>query len=213
MSTGAIPPFETMNSPAEVYALHRDTLRDMIAVDHFSNSVPPSIVDQWLLALDPRPGNSAVNLPPEIKGFYGGDLRASIPIELAHDCYKHIVHETADRGKVAKHASRMLVALSLLDLDELEARDANLAGLALWHWLLALVRLASEDGAGVGSGRALADVLRRYERVRHRSTLSDARLPRPGRLKARLLAVARELGIQSSVDCLVAWELPGEEGV
>ncbi|KAH7014424.1 uncharacterized protein B0I36DRAFT_338718 [Microdochium trichocladiopsis] len=174
----------------------------MVAIDHFSDTVPPSLVDKWLLALDPDPSHTFA-LPPEVKGFYGGDLRASIPIELAHDCYKYIVHETQDRTKIVKYARRMLLAIGLLDLDALEAGDVNLAGLALWHRALALVRIAEEDDGG----QELAETLRRYEGVRARSALSDAKLPQPGRLKARLLASAKELDNGTVVSCLEAWTL------
>ncbi|KXJ87955.1 hypothetical protein Micbo1qcDRAFT_207713 [Microdochium bolleyi] len=193
----------TMKSPCEIYVHHKGELRDMIAVDHFSNAVPLSLIDQWLLILDPDPDNR-VALPPGIKGFYGGDLRASIPIELAHDCYKYIVHETKDRDQIAKYAGRMLIAVALLDLNDLETKDANLAGLALWHKALAQVRLAGEaDG--------LADTLRMYERVRRESTLPDAKLPRPGRLKARLLTVAEQLGLDGAIQCLRGWGTTEDE--
>ncbi|KAH7029933.1 uncharacterized protein B0I36DRAFT_244909 [Microdochium trichocladiopsis] len=188
-----------------LYNQHRDTtLREMVAIDHFSDTVPPSLVDKWLLALNPDPSH-AFFLPPEVKGFYGSDLRASILIELAHDCYKYIMHETQDRAKIAKYTGRMLLAIRLLDLGALEAEDVNLAGLALWHRALALVRIA--EGSDDGGQEELAETLRRYEGVRARSMLSDAKLPQPGRLKARLLASAKELDNKTVVACLEAWTL------
>ncbi|CRJ99699.1 hypothetical protein BN1723_008691 [Verticillium longisporum] len=138
------------STPEERFEANKMVLRDIIEVDHFSNTVPESIVSLWLNALDPT---NKTLLPRDVKGFYGGDLRASISIELAHDCYKYVMHET-DKTKVDKYANRMLIALSLLDMDELSKKDANLAGLALWHTALAQARLP-------GSLVDLSDTLKR----------------------------------------------------
>ncbi|TPX08076.1 uncharacterized protein E0L32_010276 [Thyridium curvatum] len=189
-------------TPKQSYDKHKDTLRDIITVDHFSNTIPDSIVDLWLAALDP---GSRIALPAGVKGFYGGDLRSSIPIELAHDSYKYVVHETQDRAKVAKYARRMLLAISLLDLDSLARRDANLAGLALWHKALAQARLSDSDSAA-----QLAGTLKQYEALRPQASLPDAKLPRSERLKTRLLAVAQDLGNAETVTWLKNWE-PREE--
>jgi hypothetical protein len=170
-------------SPKQCYDLHKETLRDIIAVDHFSNAVPPSLVDLWVAALDPI---GKTPLPPSGRGFYNGDLRSSIPIELAHDSYKYVVHET-DQEKATRYASRMLVALSLLDMDKLATSDATLACLALWHQSLALARLPH-------SINQLLELLDQYEIIRPKSTLSDAKLPLPARLRARLLKVANDVG-------------------
>ena len=127
--------FAAALTPKQSYEMNKAAIREIIEVDHFSNTVPDSIVDLWLTALDPE---SKISLPADVKGFYGGDLRASIPIELAHDCYKYVMHET-DKDKVNKYANRMLIVLSLLDMDKLLNKDANLAGLAVaallrdWH--------------------------------------------------------------------------------
>lgn len=176
------------------YEANKATIREIIEVDHFSNTVPESIVDLWLRALDP---DSKIPLPRDVKGFYGGDLRASIPIELAHDCYKYVMHET-DRARVDTYANRMLIALSLLDMDELSRKDANLAGLALWHKALAQARL-------LGSLDGLTDTLKRYEAVRPRASLSDSKLPQPARLTARLLMAAEQLGNDEAAMVLRNW--------
>jgi hypothetical protein len=184
-------------TPKQSYEVNMATIREIIEVDHFSNTVPESIVDLWLKALDPE---SKIVLPPDVKGFYGGDLRASIPIELAHDCYKYVIHET-DKVKVAKYANRMLVALSLLDIDKLSKKDANLAGLALWHSALAQVRLPDNV---VG----LADTLNRYESIRPHASLSDSKLPQPARLKSRLLTTVDN---DDAAAWLRNWEPKGQE--
>lgn len=183
-------------TPKQSYEANKAIIRKMIEVDHFSNTVPEGIVDTWLAALDPE---SKIPLPPGVKGFYGGDLRSSIPIELAHDCYKHVMHET-DKAKIDKYASRMLIALSLLDLDVLLDKDANLAGLALWHKALAQARLSGDEAT------ALAETLTRFEAVRLRSSLSDTKLPQPPRLKARLLEAAEALGNGHVASWLRSWD-------
>jgi len=203
----------TLKARIALYDKHKDTtLREIVAIDHFSNTVPPSLVDQWLLALDPDPDRAHLfKLPLGIKGFYGGDLRASIPIELAHDCYKYIVYETEDREKTAKYAGRMLLAIGLLDLERLEREDVDLAGLALWHKALALVRLVGvelvkvdpQTSAGLAyTGQDLFETLEQYARIRARSQLPDAKLPLPERLKARLLSTAHELGNETATELL-----------
>ncbi|PNH74549.1 hypothetical protein VD0001_g3012 [Verticillium dahliae] len=183
------------SSPEERFEANKMVLRDIIEVDHFSNTVPESIVSLWLNALDPT---NKTLLPRDVKGFYGGDLRASISIELAHDCYKYVMHET-DKTKVDKYANRMLIALSLLDMDELSKKDANLAGLALWHTALAQARLP-------GSLVDLSDTLKRYEAIRPRASLSDSKLPQPLRLVARLLTAAEQLGNDEAVVLLQNWK-------
>lgn len=200
----------TLEARVTLYNKHKETtLREMVAVDHFSDTVPPSLVDQWLLALDPDPVRAATfKLPPEIKGFYGGDLRASIPIELAHDCYKYIVYETQDREKIVKYAERMMLAIGLLDLERLERENVDLAGLALWHKTLALVRVVDTEVANAASkfshtGQSLMETLEQYARVRAESKLPDAKLPLPERLRARLLSIAQELRNEAAVGVLV----------
>lgn len=165
-------------TPKQSYEKNRAILRNIIEVDHFSNAMPTSIVDLWLTALDPE---SNIHLPPDVKGFYGSDLRASIPIELAHDSYKYVMHES-NRAKAIEYVNRMLIALSLLDIDALMTKDANLAGLALWHKALAQVRLPDRT-------LDLAKTLEQYEIVRPLASLSDAKLPQPERLKVRLLTM------------------------
>ncbi|KAI9163990.1 hypothetical protein HJFPF1_05625 [Paramyrothecium foliicola] len=194
-SPPALSGFDEAPAPKQSYESNKAIIREIIAVDHFSNTVPDSIVDLWLKALDPE---SQIALPPNVKGFYGGDLRASIPIELAHDCYKYVMHET-DKAKVGKYANRMLIALSLLNIDKLSETDANLAGLALWHKALAQARLP-------GSAAGLAKTLQRYEIVRPRASLSDAKLPQPERLTSRLLAAAKELANDDVMGLLHDWE-------
>jgi hypothetical protein len=187
-------------TPKQSYEENKATIREIIEVDHFSNTVPESIINLWLKALDPA---AKIPLPRDVKGFYGGDLRSSIPIELAHDCYKYVMHET-DLAKVDKYANRMLIPLSLLDMDELSRKDANLAGLALWHKALAQARLPN-------SLDELTDTLRRYEAVRPRASLSDSKLPQPERLKARLLTAAEELGNTEGAKFLRGWEPTGDD--
>ncbi|KAH7323230.1 hypothetical protein B0I35DRAFT_407612 [Stachybotrys elegans] len=202
MEMESSPPNErvaTEPSPKETYLSHKATIREIIAVDHFSNTVPDSIVDLWLRALDPE---GRVPLPPGVKGFYGGDLRSSIPIELAHDCYKYVMHET-DTAKVEKYANRMLVVLALLDMEKLSTADANLAGLALWHKALAQARHPVQ-------AMGLKDTLEQYGVVRPRASLSDAKLPQMPRLVARLLAAAEQTGNDEAAECLRTW-MP-EEG-
>ncbi|KAH7396936.1 hypothetical protein DE146DRAFT_658244 [Phaeosphaeria sp. MPI-PUGE-AT-0046c] len=180
-------------TPQQNYDRHRATLRDIVEVDHFSNTMPTSIVDFWLSALDPE---SKIRLPLDTKGFYGSDLRASIPIELAHDSYKYVMHET-DKAKATKYANRMIIALSLLEMDVLIIKDANLAGLALWHKALALVRLPD-------CVVDLAKTLKLYEDVRPRASLSGSKLPQPGRLKTRLLTMVDD--DNKAAEWLRSWE-------
>ena len=175
------------------YETNKDILREIIEVDHFSNTMPASIIDLWLAALDPE---TKIRLPPDVEGFYGSDLRASIPIELAHDSYKYVLHET-DHDKVTKYASRMLLSLSLLDIDLLIVKDANLASLALWHKSLAQVRLPD-------CATDLAKTLEQYETVRARASLNDAKLPQPARLKARLLTMVD--ADDETAEWLRSWE-------
>lgn len=117
-----------------------------------------------------------------------------MPVELAHDSYKYIIHETADREKVEKYATRMLVSLSLLDFDLLAEREPTLAALGLWHRSLALVRLE-----GKSEVQELRDTLERYQIVRPMSKLSESKLPTAERLKERLVAIAEDLGLEENV--------------
>ncbi|PVI05404.1 hypothetical protein DM02DRAFT_516868, partial [Periconia macrospinosa] len=173
----------TPSTPQQIYyTTHKETLRSIIQTDHFSDSVPPALVSTWLAALDPT---STIPLPPDIKGLYGGDLRSSIPIELAHDSYKYVLHES-DAAKSELYARRMLISLALLDLNTLGERDPTLASLALWHKALALLRVE-------GAVEELGETLRRYEKVRRRSSVSDQKIPTPERLKARLGRLAEGL--------------------
>lgn len=181
-------------APKESYDINKDTLRDIIAIDHFSNMAPCSLVDLWLTALNPE-GKTA--LPPGMKGFYNGDLRASIPIELAHDSYKYAIHET-DKLKVEKYANRMLISLSLLDLEQLGGKDATLTALALWHTALAQARLQ-------GNADGLMETLVSYEAVRPMSKLSDSKLPMTARLKERLLVAAEVLSLDETAARLRQW--------
>ncbi|CAH0039615.1 unnamed protein product [Clonostachys rhizophaga] len=173
-----------------------DTLRDIILNDHFGGDMAPEIVDQWLRALEP---GRQFPLPPNIKGFYGGSLRESMPIEIARGSYKHIMHTTDDTAKVDKYAGRMLIALSILDLESLVADDPTLGALALWHKALAQVRLPDKAGE-------LAQTLQQYQAVRPRSNLSDSKLPETPRLKIRLEEVARELGNTGALDRIADWD-------
>jgi hypothetical protein len=179
------------------YDQHIDTLRAIIADDHFGGQMSSKIVDAWLEGLKP---SGRIPLPPEVKGFYGGSVKASLPIEVARASYKFIAHETTDKEKVAKYARRMLITLSVLDIDQLAQDEPNLAALALWHKALALVRLPDAvDG--------LADTFRCYEEVRPRSNLSDSKLPQPERLKTRLHSVADDLENTSASNWLDSWRL------
>lgn len=174
-------PIMTFNppTPRQIYETHKETLRSIIQTDHFSDSVPPVLVSAWLDALDPT---STTPLPPNIKGLYGGDLRSSIPIELAHDSYKYVLHEP-DAGKSERYAKRMLISLALLDLDTLCEQDPTLASLALWHKALALVRVE-------GMGEDLSETLRRYDEVRSRSNASSQKVPTPEKLRKRIKELA-----------------------
>ncbi|KAK7224113.1 hypothetical protein V2G26_012116 [Clonostachys chloroleuca] len=173
-----------------------ETLRDIILNDHFGGDMAPEIVDQWLRALEP---GRQFPLPPNIKGFYGGSLRESMPIEIARGSYKHIMHTTDDTAKVDKYAGRMLIALSILDLESLVADDPTLGALALWHKALAEVRLPEKAGE-------LAQTMQQYQTVRPKSNLSDSKLPETPRLKTRLEAVARELGNTGALDRIADWD-------
>ncbi|KAF2489474.1 hypothetical protein BU16DRAFT_598523 [Lophium mytilinum] len=174
------------SSQQQSYDQHIDTLRAIIADDHFGGQMPSKIIDAWLEALNP---SSLIPLPPGVNGFYGGSVKASLPIEVARASYKFIAHETTDKEKVTKYAQRMLVALSVLDLDQLAQDGPNLAALALWHQSLALVRLPD-------AGDRLADTFRCYEGVRPRSNLNDSKLPQPERLRIRLHSIADDLGYE-----------------
>jgi hypothetical protein len=161
-----------------------ETLRDIIAYDHFGGEMPPSIVEAWVMALQP---GSCVPLPPSVKGFYGGDLRASMPIEIARGSYKFITHETADKKKIEKYSKRMLAALSIVDINKVSRDEPTTGLLALWHKTLALVRLPE-------AADELVQTFKQYKELRPRSSLPDSKLPLPDRLKGRLLTVAGELG-------------------
>ncbi|OAL36227.1 hypothetical protein AYO20_04385 [Fonsecaea nubica] len=169
-----------------------ETLRDIIANDHFGGEMPPSIVEAWVMALQP---GSRVPLPPNVKGFYGGDLRASMPIEIARGSYKFITHETADKEKIEKYSRRMLTALSIVDIDEVSRHEPTTGLLTLWHTTLALVRLP--DAAG-----DLLQTFRQYKELRPKSSLPDSKLPLPDRLKGRLLNIAEELGNTAAAQLL-----------
>jgi hypothetical protein len=169
-----------------------ETLRDIIANDHFGGEMPPSIVEAWVMALQP---GSRVPLPPNVKGFYGGDLRASMPIEIARGSYKFITHETADKEKIEKYSKRMLTALSIVDIDELSRDEPTIGVLTLWHKTLALVRLP--DAAG-----ELLQTFRQYEELRPKSSLPDSKLPLSDRLKGRLLNIAEQLGNTAATQLL-----------
>lgn len=159
--------------------------------------MPDHIVDQWVKALDPA-ASQQVPLPPNIKGFYGGSLRASMPIEVARGSYKYIAHEAQDKVKIDKYATRMLLVLSLLDVDELEP---TMACLALWHRALAQVRLLPGEPEVV----ALKGTLAQYAGMRSRSSLPESKLPGPARLAESLTRVAKEMGNEQalpSVDVL-----------
>lgn len=187
MSSNASHEETTQNAPKSPSLLHDhpdpETLYDIVANDHFGGEMPPSIIEAWVMALQP---GSRVPLPPNVKGFYGGDLRASMPIEIARGSYKFIAHETADRAKIEKYSRRMLMALSIVDIDKVSRDEPTTALLTLWHQALALVRLpeASDE---------LAQTFKQYEELRPNSSLPDAKLPLSDRLKNRLLSVAHEI--------------------
>lgn len=188
-------PPEANLRPQESYRIHKDILREIVAIDHFGGGeeqVPTAIVDQWVAAMEP---GSKIPLPANVKGFYGGSLRASIPIEVARGSYKHIIYETGDKEKVSKYARRMLIALSLLDVDDLATQEPVLGAAALWHIALAQVRLPE-------CSEALGLTMRRYETVRPKVNLTDSKMPQAARLKARLVAVAQELDNQAALATL-----------
>jgi hypothetical protein len=173
-----------------------EQLRDIILHDHFGGEMSEHIVDQWVQALEP---GSRVPLPPSVRGFYGGSLRASMPIEISRGSYKYIAHETEDGEKIAKYARRMLVALALIDVDSLASTEPTLAALALWHTALAQVRLPDETAS-------LRKTLEQYVQARSRSNLPDSKLPQPPRLAESLASVAKSLGndrAQNSIDALL----------
>ncbi|KAF1975085.1 hypothetical protein BU23DRAFT_552920 [Bimuria novae-zelandiae CBS 107.79] len=186
-------------SPRESYRRHKDLLRDIIANDHFGDQPVPEIIEQWVAAMEP---GVTIPLPANIKGFYGGSLRASIPIEVARGSYKHIVYETVDKAKVEKYAQRMLIALSTLDVRGLMNAEPVLGAAALWHKALAEVRLPD-------CSEALGSTLRLYEAVRPKVNLSDSKMPQPARLKTRLVLLAQELDNRDAFATLEAW-LPSE---
>ncbi|KAL5379838.1 hypothetical protein DPSP01_008119 [Paraphaeosphaeria sporulosa] len=191
-------PHEVELGRQESYRIHRDLIREIIANDHFGGGeeqVPAGTVDQWVAAIEP---GSQVPLPLNIKGFYGGSLRASIPIEVARGSYKHIIYETGNKAKVDKYARRMLIALSVLDVDDLAQREPVLGAAALWHVALAQVRLPEFS-------EALGSTLRRYEAVRPKVNLTDSKMPQAARLKTRLMSVAQELDNEAALATLNSW--------
>ena len=169
-----------------------EILRDIIANDHFGGEMPPSIVEAWVKALQP---DSRVPLPPNVKGFYGGDLRASMPIEIARGSYKFITHETADKEKIEKYSKRMLTALSIVDIDEVSRNEPTTGLLTLWHKTLGLVRLPDAVDE-------LVQTFKQYEELRPKSSLPDSKLPLPDRLKDRLLTIAGDLGNMAATQLL-----------
>lgn len=169
-----------------------EELRDIIANDHFGGDMPDSIVQAWLCALPP---GSQYPLPPNVKGLYGGDLRASMPIEIARGSYKYIAHETADKEKIKKYTRRMLAVLSIVDIDKASEKEPVIALLALWHKSLALVR--RPDDAGV-----LMQTLIQYKELRPRSSLPDNKIPSLDRLQNRLLNDAREIESSAAIESL-----------
>ena len=166
----------------EIYAKHLSILRDIIAVDHFGNEMSPFIIDVWIRGLHP-----GAPLPTNIKGFYQGSLRASMSIELARGSLKFIMHETADQEKITTYAKRMLISLSTLgDLHKLGEKEPTMALAALWHKMLALVRLPE----GV---ELLKTTMQHYEELRPKSPLPDNKLPEMARLKQRLQNLATDV--------------------
>lgn len=183
-------------SPRVIYHRHRDEIRDIVANDHFGgDQCIDEIVNQWVAVMEP---GSTTPLPTNIKGFYGGSLRASIPIEVARGSYKHIVFETTDKAKIRMYARRMLIALSLLDIEVLMEKEPIIAAAALWHKILAEVRLPEHF-------EELRVSLRQYKTTRPRVNLSDTKMPQPSRLKMRLVSLARELDNQIVLEGLDAW--------
>lgn len=168
---------------AAVTAPDSEELRDIIANDHFGGEMPASIVQAWLYALQP---GTQYPLPPNIKGFYGGDLRVSMPIEIARGSYKYIAHETADKEKIERYTRRMLAVLSLVDIDQASEKEPIIALLALWHKSLALVRRPEDV-------EVLMQTLIQYKELRLKSNLPDNKVPSLDRLQNRLLSVAREV--------------------
>lgn len=154
-----------------------------------------TIIEQWVAVMEP---GSTIPLPANIKGFYGGSLKASIPIEVARGSYKFIIHEVADRSKVEKYARRMLITLSVLDIGELSKREPVLGAAALWHKALAEVRLPERS-------EALETTLRLYEAARRQVNLPDSKMPQSLRLKMRLVSLAEDLGNQNALTILTAW--------
>jgi hypothetical protein len=198
MNTSSEGTLQRARTPNESYHIHKDILRDIVSNDHFGGGeeqVPAEIIDQWVAVMEP---GSKIPLPTNIKGFYGGSLRASIPIEVARGSYKHIIHETADKEKVDKYARRMLIALSVLDVDELVQREPVLGAAALWHVALAQVRVPEYS-------EALTATLQRYEAVRPRVNLTDSKMPQAMRLKTRLTSVAKELDNRDALAALDSW--------
>ncbi|KAJ4356799.1 uncharacterized protein N0V89_004836 [Didymosphaeria variabile] len=185
-------------SPQESYHTHKEALRDIVANDHFGGGeeqVPEEIVDQWVAVMEP---GSKIPLPNNIRGFYGGSLKASIPIEVARGSYKHIIYESVDKEKVNKYARRMLIALSVLNVDVLVEEEPVLGATALWHKALAQVRLRDCNGS-------LGVTLQQYGAVRPKVNLKDFKMPQPTRLKTRLMSVAQELDEYATLDTLNAW--------
>ena len=191
------PCAQTFSLLRENYDLHKEELRDIVANDHFGGEQHvENIVDQWVAVMEP---GSMVALPANIKGFYGGSLRASIPIEVARGSYKYIIHETSDIVKVERYARRMLIALSVIDIGDLVDREPVLGAAALWHRVLAEVRLPD-------CSEALETDIRLYEGVRNQVNLPDSKMPQPLRLKARLESLAKHLGNRNALSTLETWE-------
>jgi hypothetical protein len=196
MSSNASPEQATHGTPKSLPLSidhpNPETLYDIIANDHFGGEMPSSIVEAWVMALK---RGSRVPLPPNVKGFYGGDLRASMAIEIARGSYKFIAHETADKEKIEKYSKRMLTALSIVDIDKVSRDEPTTGLLTLWHKTLALVRLPE-------AADELVQTFKQYEELQPKSSLPDSKLPLPDRLKGRLLNVAGELGNTAAAQLL-----------
>jgi hypothetical protein len=189
----AMPVLGEGPASSEIYAQHLCILRDIITVDHFCNEMSPTIVDAWIKGLHP-----GAPLPTNIKGFYQGSLRASMSIELARGSLKFIMHETADRERITTYAKRMLISLSTLgDLQKLGEEEPTTALVALWHKVLALVRLP--EGL-----QQLKTSMQHYEELRPKSPLPDSKLPEVARLKQRLQNIATDVKNELALAWLTA---------